>query len=165
MKLINRMTSVLEQLCAVMMIIMIVVVFMQVIARYFLHNSLTWSEELARYLLIWITFFGSALALKQGVHINVDLLLQVLPTNMKKVVLVINDISISAFLTVLLFKGIDLVRSTIHQPSPAIGIPIGLVYIVMPLSAIAMLLFLFNEFFKKVIKKESELDSHGTRSF
>jgi len=59
----------------------IVVVLLQVVSRYLLDNSLTWTEELSRYLFAWIIFLGAALGLRDQSHIKVDFWLRTFQVN------------------------------------------------------------------------------------
>ncbi len=155
MKALHGLTTVVERICVLMTIAMVLIVFVQVIARYLFRHSLTWSEELARYILVWITFLGSTLALRHGTHIGVDILFQVIPTKFHKILMTLNCILIGLFLTVLLAKGAALAITTMSQPSPALKVPIGLVYSVVPISASIMLLFLIYEILKRMASQES----------
>ena len=69
-----------------LMLTMVTIIFIQVIARYIVHNSLTWSEEIGRYTFVWITFFGTALAVKERSHVALDILIKKLPTLLKKII-------------------------------------------------------------------------------
>ena len=63
---------------------MIVIVFIQVIARYIMHDSLSWSEEIARYLLVWTIFLSAGYVLGQGAHIFLDVVFNNFPQNISK---------------------------------------------------------------------------------
>ena len=67
-----------EVACSVMVLTMALVVATQVICRYLLGASLTWSEEASRYLLIWITFLGGSIAFKRGMHTGFDAVVRAL---------------------------------------------------------------------------------------
>ena len=62
----------------------IVVVTAQVVWRYAFNNSLVWTEELSRYLFVWMTFVGAALAVKESSHIRVSLLVDCLPARVRR---------------------------------------------------------------------------------
>ena len=71
----QKLYSVLSNLCGILIFVMTILIFTQVVCRYVMHNSLTWSEELGRYLFVWITFVGLPVALKAGAHVAIDLFL------------------------------------------------------------------------------------------
>ncbi len=73
------------------------VVFLQFFTRYVLNDSLGWTEEIARYLLIGVTFFGSVTAMRKGSHISVEALLVFLPPRAKHAVLLAVDALVALF--------------------------------------------------------------------
>ena len=74
--IINQLT---EYVIAAMMAAKTIVISMQVFTRYVLNDPLTWTEEVARYLMVWVCFLGSAMALKYGEHISVSFIQERLP--------------------------------------------------------------------------------------
>lgn len=64
--------------------IMVVLVFGNVVLRYFFNSGITWSEEMSRYLFIWLTFLGAIGAYKNKEHLGVDMVIKRLPNKMKK---------------------------------------------------------------------------------
>ena len=91
---------------------MAVVVFLQVIFRYVLNLPLFWTEELARYCLVWSSLLGSAVAVKRGQHIAVDIFMERLPPILRRWLTIIALISVAAILTIILWGGIQLVAIT-----------------------------------------------------
>ena len=61
-----------ETICIILMSVMTIIIFIQVIMRYVMHNSLSWSEELARYCFIWLIYIGVAYGCKLMNHIKID---------------------------------------------------------------------------------------------
>ena len=78
--------------CAVMLAVMSVVVFLQVIFRFVIKASLPWSEELSRYLLVYITYFGCAYGIKTGAHLGVEAFVLILPKTVQKAINVLVQI-------------------------------------------------------------------------
>lgn len=115
--------------------VMTVTVTMQVIWRYFLKNPLMWAEELARYGLVWMTFIGAAVALRSGELACVDLLITKLPKQWKKAVTYIVIVLNTILLAFLLYFSIEMIGlpSVTNQVSPALRIPMNLVYLGVPL--------------------------------
>ncbi len=106
----------------------ILIVAAQVVFRYVLNSSLTWSEELSRYLFVWITFLGAALAVRDGIHIRIDMLVTRLPERVAKVLAALVGLLVFGFLLAMIVWGFQLVRQTSGTPSPALRLPENYVY-------------------------------------
>jgi len=117
-----------------------IVVFVQVVSRT-AGNSLSWSEELARYLTIWITFIGASYGFRFGTHIGVEAFKHWLPFRAERAVDLISSL-IVAFLCVLMMKfSIDIivkVHLKFHQVSPAMRMPIWIAYLALPVGYLFM---------------------------
>ena len=71
-----------ETICIILMSVMTIIIFIQVIMRYVMHNSLSWSEELARYCFVWLIYIGVAYGCKLMKHIKIDAALKLFPESM-----------------------------------------------------------------------------------
>lgn len=109
--------------------IMVVVMGVQVVARYIFNSSLSWSEELSRYLFIWSAFLSLPYTIKNGIALKIDQLLTLFSEDGKRVINIIGHILMLVFFTFMLFKATDVVQIAINsgQRSPALGLPMYLV--------------------------------------
>lgn len=114
--------------------VMVVVIAAQVFMRYILTYSLPWSEELARYCFIWIVYIGISYGIKRQRHIKVDILLLVLKGKAKIVLHIIANLIFFAFACFVVIYGYDVAARLLQfgQTSPALNLPIGLVYLATP---------------------------------
>ena len=119
---------------------MAVVVFLQVIFRYLLNLPLFWTEELARYCLVWASLLGSAVAVKRGQHIAVTILMDRLPTSLRRGLTVFALVAVATILAIILWGGIHLVAITRAQISPALRVSMSIPYLAVPVGAGLMLL-------------------------
>jgi len=117
---------------------MVFISLLQVFFRYALNNSLIWSEELARYLFVWVSFLGSAVALERGLHIEIDIITSALSTAARRWLSFIGKLLILIFLVFLIVYGCNITRLTVDQPSAALRIPMAVVYLSIPFGAIVM---------------------------
>jgi TRAP-type C4-dicarboxylate transport system permease small subunit len=140
--LIRRLTQFVEWTLVALSILIFVVVFLQVLFRYLLRQPLFWSEELPRYLLIWMTFLAAALAQKHDAHINITLCLAPLSTRARQALKILTDAVILAFFWILIYSGSLVTSITAHHRSTALQLPMGLVYAALPVGAILMSLYL-----------------------
>ncbi|WP_209124240.1 TRAP transporter small permease [Alkalihalobacillus sp. BA299] len=139
-KAIDKFNKILGILLAVLLIIMSVVIFYQVFSRFVLQESLRWSEELARYLMIWSVFIGSALAIRKLDLISVDALKELLSDRAKSILNIIVYIVCIGFLCVLIWYGIDIVGNVTRQTSPAMNISMAWPYSAIPVGSIFMMI-------------------------
>ena len=140
--LIRRLTQFVEWLLVALSVLIFAVVFLQVLFRYLLRQPLFWSEELPRYLLIWMCFLAAAVAQKHDAHINITLCLAPLSTRARQVLKILTDAIILAFLWVITYSGGLVTSITAHHRSTALQLPMGLVYAALPVGAILMSLYL-----------------------
>ena len=124
------------------MIVMLAIIFMQVITRYMFGFSFEWSEELARFLFVWVVFLGSALIMGEDGHLAVELLPRLL--NGTKPGFLLN-LFINAcgyiFIFILITQGWKMTETMTFQTSPGLGISMSYVYFIMPLSGVLMLMY------------------------
>jgi len=119
-----------------------------VLTRYAFGSQADWSEELARFLLIWIGILGAAFASGQKMHLAIDLLQPKLnKVNQKILIIFINILIILFAITVLLIGGLRLIYITnvLGQLSASMRIPMYLVYSVVPLSGILVIYYKVDE--------------------
>ena len=135
--IINRIT---EGILVIVLSGMAVVVFLQVIFRYVINLPLFWTEELARYCLVWSSLLGSAVAVKRGQHIAVTIFIERFPAGLRRALTIVALLSVAAILTIILWGGIQLVAITRTQISPALRVSMSIPYLAVPVGAALMLL-------------------------
>jgi TRAP-type C4-dicarboxylate transport system permease small subunit len=118
----------------------VVVVFSQVVSRFVFNAPFSWSEELARYLQVWLIMLGSAACLRKGLHLAVDYAVHSLPDAPKRTLHLISLAAIMFFLGVVFVSGISLIAATLSQRTPALQIPIWVIYLAIPVGSLLMLL-------------------------
>jgi TRAP-type C4-dicarboxylate transport system permease small subunit len=123
---------VLDVLLAVMLLIMVVAISYQIFGRYVLGRAPSWGEELARYLMVWVTMLGSAAELRKGGHITVTTLADMLGPKGLRILLAVRDVALVATCGLLVNAGIDLATLLHRQASPAFEIPMSIPYAAQP---------------------------------
>jgi TRAP-type C4-dicarboxylate transport system permease small subunit len=118
----------------------VLVVFINVVMRYTLNSGLTWSEEIAVNLFVWVTFLGAILAALEGLHIKVDLLTSQFSKRTQKVFLVIANAFIIASMGVLITGGVTVVEVTQRNISAATGIPFSYISVSLVIFAVSIVL-------------------------
>jgi TRAP-type transport system small permease protein len=120
---------------------MVLIVFSNVIGRYFLNSALAWSEEISRFMMIWLVWFGSVLAFINNEHLGLDLVIKVLPRKVSLAVLVVADVLVMYALYLIAIGGWQVTAQTMESgwTSPAAAVPYGFVYLVVPICGIVLL--------------------------
>ena len=144
MTLRKHVDRILELLVITIMSILVLDVLWQVASRYLLKSPSSFTDELAGFLLIWVGLFGAAYGTGKGLHLAIDLLPSKLPPKKRKFLdLVIHSLVGMFALTVMVIGGIWLVytRFYLGQISAALELPLGYVYLVLPLSGIFIIFY------------------------
>lgn len=144
MEIRNKIDKVLAKLLILIMSIMVINVLWQVFSRYFLGAPSSFTDELARYLMIWLGILGAAYVSGRNKHVAID----VLPSRLsaktqKKLRLIVHILIILFCLLALVIGGFRLVYVTylLDQFSPALQVPLALVYMVIPISGLLIIYY------------------------
>jgi len=119
--------------------IMAVVIVLQVFFRFFVKIPLPWSEELARYLMIWIGMMGASLALSEGRHIGVTVMMERLRGRVRQVLMIGATLAVFWFLWIVVREGGQVAWINYTQLSPAMMIPMLAPYAAIPVGGVFML--------------------------
>ncbi len=144
MKFENRLNKILEVFLVILMSVLVVDVLWQVISRYLLSAPSSFTDELAGYLLIWVGMLGAAYVAGRHEHLAIDILLQRSRPPVQKRLSMFIHIAIFLFaLTVMVIGGIILMytRFVLGVKSAALQLPLGYVYIVMPISGLIIMYY------------------------
>lgn len=130
----RRVNGWVERILFCLGISMALIVAVQVFFRYVLNQSLFWSEELARYLLVWLTFLGASVAYFRGAHPGVDVLHRRMPPAVRKAAAILAHLAGLALFCIMVVYGARFAYFVRLQVSPALGIPKWMVLTIIPLS-------------------------------
>ena len=114
----------------------------QVFTRYILGRPSSWSEELVSYLFAWMALFGASLVVGERGHMNIPLLVEKTTPNVRKGLSILAEMIAALFAGIILvFGGIQITDLAMAQMTSALGVPVGLFYIVLPLSGILNIVY------------------------
>jgi len=130
-----------------MLTIVAAVTLLQIVLRYFFNAPLVWSEELAKLLIVWTTFIGAAAVCWDGRHLNVDVFYLKLSPKLRNAVRLINAGISIAFLAILGWTSVKLVRLENVQDLSAIPIPAGVVRLAATVGAALMIAAILGRIF------------------
>ena len=128
-------TAVLNWFCLASMLGLAVIVALQVISR-LVKVSLPWTEELARFLIVWLTFLGCTLAIYRKGHLAVNFLVEMMPRKLQRAVNLFTRLVMLVFFTLLIVYGVRLSALSMNNMSVSLNWSMGVVYAVLPFSAL-----------------------------
>ena len=117
---------------------MAIMVFANVVLRFLTDHSILWVEEASRYTMVWLTFIGAGPVLRYGGHIGIDTLQQGMPRSAQRIRAAITAL-LGIFFLVMMVIGIRYAMLTWAQTTPVLEIPIGAIYLAMPVGFALMI--------------------------
>jgi TRAP-type C4-dicarboxylate transport system permease small subunit len=125
-----------------MMLAMFVLVFVNVVGRYVFDASFAKAEEVSTFLMIWVTYLGAGLALREGRHVAIDMFQDKLPLRAQKFLRALLGVGILVFFGVLTYFGVQMSIFGWSQETIATQIPTGIPYLAIPLGALVFCMHL-----------------------
>ncbi len=162
-KLIEGYCKLLGLIIAAALAVMVVLVFGNVVMRYGFNSGITVSEELSRWLFVWLTFLGAIVAMKEGAHLGSDTLVSRMPLPVKKLFFVAGH-SLMLFVCWLLFKGAwDQVIINLEASSAVMEASMAIFYGCGVVTAISIALILLHKLWRMLTGQLSEAELIGVR--
>ncbi len=140
----NKVNRLLELFLMTIFALLVLDVLFQVLSRYILGGSFSWTEEFARFALIWMTILGAAYLNAKKEHLSMDFLYQKFSKPNKRKASLLVEVFIFLFaLMVMVIGGINLVYTTLHleQLSGTLRIPLGYIYAILPFSGLLIMCY------------------------
>lgn len=133
-KLDGMLTGIEERLIYLLLASMLTIVFLAVLNRFLIQLPMSWSDEVARYLMIWAAFVGASLGIKRSVHISVDALVHAMPPAARRSVTQLGNVVCFTFCAWFFYIGAEFIVRLIDagQLSPALRLPIYYAYAAVP---------------------------------
>ena len=154
-----------EKFIVIILTVMVFVALWQVASRYVFTSPSTISEELLRYCLIWLAMLGSAYMFGLREHISMTFLVEKFNENAIQKLSILSEVVIIIFsLTVLVYGGINITSLTMKQISAALGVSMGYVYMVLPLSGVLMIFYGVNNILN-IIKEKNNVETKQIKKF
>lgn len=160
-KLIDQLSKLLSLLLVAALAVMVALVFTNVVLRYGFNSGLTVSEELSRWLFVWMTFLGAFIGLRDHSHLGTDTLVARLPVTGKKICFALAHV-LMLFMCWLMFRGSwDQLQINLDTTSPVMEVSMGWFYGSGLLFSVLAALALVNELIKLATGQLSEEDLIG----
>jgi len=149
-----RIIKLIERICSVISIILLVsvilLIFLQIISRYVFSSPYSWTEELARYIFILLSFLGASLALRRYELVAIEFVINKIKTKSRHIIKIISSTLPILFILVFIRSGFIIINLAKmgKTMSPSLQIPMYTIYYIFPFSGMFMLIFAITCFFE-----------------
>jgi TRAP-type C4-dicarboxylate transport system permease small subunit len=150
-RVLDWITAIVKYVMLVQASMIFVIICLAVFTRYLLNYVPSWSEEVPRYLLVWISYLGAALAVKYKEHISLDFFFNLMPVRARQVGHLILNVLIGTVGVIMLVFGIGLVRQFGDDLMESIAVKSFWFYLAMPISGGLMVLYIIQDTWKGVL--------------
>jgi TRAP-type C4-dicarboxylate transport system permease small subunit len=123
--------------------VIVAIVTAEVGLRYLFSSSLIFTEELSRYLMVWVVFLGSAIAVRDGSHIRITMVHNRLPARLQRVTGIIANLMALTFLAVTAVEGIRILPKQLRQMPVTFDVSLFYFYLAIPVGCILMMIFIW----------------------
>jgi TRAP-type transport system small permease protein len=140
-----------EWVMIICFVVLVITTFLQVIFRYVVNLSLSWADELARYVFVWLVFSGFVVSFARGEHAIMNFVVDLYRGKFRTLMLALIDALIIGLFVVLAVSGVMLMQVSIGQSTAGLGIPKLVVYAALPFGSVMMLIELVRAWRKRRI--------------
>lgn len=142
-KIINRIE---EWLSVAVLVVILVVLSYQVILRFVFHNTNSWSEELARYMFVWLVYLSAAYAIYKNAHIKIDAAINIFPKKIRPFLPIVGEVIFLVYAVAITIYSTDYCMDLLasHQISMGLHITMGYMYAAIPVGHALMSLRLIQ---------------------
>lgn len=148
--------NLLNILAGISFLAMVALTCWQVFTRYILQNPSSWSEELVSYLFAWMSLLGASLVVSERGHMNIPALVDKMGPGARKILNIFSELIACLFAAVILvFGGVQITTLAMGQMTSSLGIPIGIFYVVLPLSGVINVIYTILNIVEIANRKEA----------
>lgn len=145
----NKLQNAINTLTSFILILIMLIIFAQTFFRFVIFKSLPWSEELSRYLFVAMIALGINIAVTKDMMVSIDIIDNYLNDKIKKIVKIIRYIISLIVSCILFYSSIDMIKVGFFQKSPALQMPLGIMYIILcigfVLSSLSLIAKIYDE--------------------
>lgn len=151
--MIDRVAKALEALIASFLALMGIMVFGNVVLRYGFNSGITFSEEISRYVFVWLTFLSAVVAVKDRTHLGMDTVVELMPPAIRKTFGLASNV-LMQIATLLLLKGCWIqMEINMGTKSPVTGIPVAIVYLAGVVASVLIVFLLIRDLYRLLLRK------------
>jgi TRAP-type C4-dicarboxylate transport system permease small subunit len=142
--------------CGVAIILLVITVTWQVFSRYVLNDPSSFTDELSRYTMIWLGLLGASYLFGKNKHLAITLLGDSISKRKNEILQFFINILVLFFVIFAMFKGgISLMARTMEQLSPALQLPMAYVYLILPVSAVVIVVYIMMNILEPILTKKN----------
>lgn len=141
MKYIKIVNSVMEKLCAFLMVLMCLCSFTQVANRFLFGSSFVWTDEIVLFSMVWTTFLGSALAVSRNSHTRIDFFVSLFGPKIRNIFLGVSDLLCAAFCVALAYVSLPVFEKNLTIYSSGLHLPNAISYFAIIFGCVVMVLY------------------------
>jgi TRAP-type C4-dicarboxylate transport system permease small subunit len=141
---INMSEKSIEILLVLFSVAIVVLVFFQVVFRYVFFFAISWSEELATFLFVWIVLLGAAVGFRKQSHLGINILTSRLPDRVARVLAIVTNLAVIFFFGVVLFYGWQVAMGNMARRAYTLDVSVGYIRMALPLMALFSVIFLIE---------------------
>ncbi len=139
---IDKIDKIIEAMLQVILLVMCIALALQVMFRYLFNSPLIWSEELARYLFVWITFLGAGYGVKHHLHVEMSILFNKFPLGMKKVVQLVVNVAVILSFAYIMPSAVGFMKIQHPIMATTLNIPLSYLFAAAPVGCGLLIFFL-----------------------
>jgi C4-dicarboxylate transporter, DctQ subunit len=164
-KILKKLDNIEENLIAIILPLMCIVVFMATFFRYTKLLVIPWGEELSRYMMIWIIFLGIGTATRRNAHFAVGAFVDILPKTLQKYIAVLRTLIVIGFSVVIVVLSLKIMMAQMNmgQTSPALRIPMWTAYAAIPVGCALMIIRSIQSSVEEFLAKGKERFEEGNK--
>jgi len=152
--LFNNFTS---KLIFILVILLLILSLLQVFFRYILNFSISWTEELSRYIFIWMVFLSGFFTVQEKLNIRLDIIINLFTSSHRKWLNICIDIFTAMFLLSIFIFGVKYSIFSMEQRTPALNIPKGYIYMALPIGSLLMFISIIRILKTNITKDKFEI--------
>jgi TRAP-type C4-dicarboxylate transport system permease small subunit len=152
----KTLSSITEKILVALLSAMTVIVFAQVVFRYVLRSPLYWSEEAARYIMIWIVFLGASIGIRKASHLGFTWYVEKSSSRVRRICALIAHLGLLAFALNISYYGSIITMNNVDQLSPGLQMPIAFVYACLPVGGILCIIQLIPILARLISQKSTQ---------
>ncbi len=141
MKALKLLDSIMEKVCAFLMIFMCLSSFAQVANRFIFHRSFIWTDEIVLFSMVWVTFFGSALAVSRNTHTRIDFFVSLFSPKVRAYLLAFSDLLCAVFCVALAYISLPVYQKNLKIYSSGLHLPNAISYFAIIAGCIIMVAY------------------------